>query len=340
MSYGFEEWYSSEQRKLSIHIDSNQTLISQTASSIEEGLRLHDDKKVLNHNYKVMKKLDNALQDINFADEIEKLQEAQKKLNKLELLNEYSSLGEVPTFDPITISIPSYDSIITAISNKVDDKVNLDSIDKEKIYKIDAGAFTVFKGHLTDKQWQTFTHYFNYEIADEFCEITVNYDAFKLLLLNDPMALDEVWGYFDEIGIEGIHRLDDVQKLPSGWETAGKYIAVGSYVIDFHTFTDGIVNNDWGKVCSVPASWGGSAITGAIIGSIEVFTPVKWIEIILIIFGGVGAGKAGNTACNNIQEEATKYNDDIRLHLDEGDSLLEARVKAMGNYIKYPEGTL
>ncbi len=113
MSSGFEEWYKSEQRKLSIHIDSNQTLISQTASSVEEGLRLHDDKKVLNYNYKVMKKLDNALQDINFDDEIAKLQEVHKKLNKLELLNEYSSLDEVLSFDPITTSILNLDSIVS-----------------------------------------------------------------------------------------------------------------------------------------------------------------------------------------------------------------------------------
>lgn len=71
------------------------------------------------------------------------------------------------------------------------------------------------------------------------------------------------------MGIEGIHRLDDVQKLPSGWE----------------------------EYCS-------------------------------------------RVICNNFQEEATKYNDDIRLHLEEGDSLLEARIKVMGNYVKYPEGML
>lgn len=119
MSYGFERWYSSEQRKINIHIDNNQTLIPQTTSSIEKGLRIHDDKKVLHHNYKVMQKLDNALQDINFDDEIEKLQEVHKKLNKLELLNEYRTLAEVPTFDPISTSISNLDAIVSIISKKI-----------------------------------------------------------------------------------------------------------------------------------------------------------------------------------------------------------------------------
>lgn len=104
MSYDFEDWYNKEQNKLSIHIDSNKTLISQTASSIEEGLRLHDDKKVLNHNYNVIKKLDNKLQDINFDREIESLVELQTGLNKLELLNEYVGVQSFNGFDAISIS--------------------------------------------------------------------------------------------------------------------------------------------------------------------------------------------------------------------------------------------
>ncbi len=132
MSYGFEDWYNKEQNKLSIHIDSNKTLISQTASSIEEGLRLHDDKKVLNHNYNVIKKLDNRLQDIKFDREIEEFEEMKKKLNKLELLNEYSSLGEVPSFNLITTIISDFDSIVSTISKKISTKINLDTVDRKK----------------------------------------------------------------------------------------------------------------------------------------------------------------------------------------------------------------
>lgn len=107
MSYGFEEWYKSQQNKISIHIDSNQRLISQTASSIEEGLRLHDDKKVLNHNYNVIKKLDNALQNIKFDAEIEELQNVQRNLNKLSLLNEYNNLMPFSGFNVVNTAIHS-----------------------------------------------------------------------------------------------------------------------------------------------------------------------------------------------------------------------------------------
>lgn len=107
MSYGFEDWYKSQENKISIHIDSNQRLISQTASSIEEGLRLHDDKKVLNHNYKVIKMLDNTLQNIKFDAEIEMLQGIQKKLNKLSLLNEYNNLVPFSGFNVVNTAIHS-----------------------------------------------------------------------------------------------------------------------------------------------------------------------------------------------------------------------------------------
>ncbi len=163
---------------------------------------------------------------------------------------------------------------------------------------MDAAAFTVFKAYLTDKQWQTFPQYFDYELVDEICEVTINYDAFELLLLNNPKALDDIWEFFGEVGIEGIHKIKDIQKLAPSWETAGKYIAIGSYVIDVHTFTSGVVKNDWGKMCSVPASWAGSTVTGVIIGSIEILTPAKWMEVILMILGGAGAGKGGKSICN------------------------------------------
>lgn len=104
MSCGFEDWYNSEQNKLSIHIDSNKTLISQTSSSIEERLRLHDDKKVLNHNYNVIKNLDNKLKNINFNKEIEELHELQTGLNKLELLNEYVGVQSFNGFDSLFIA--------------------------------------------------------------------------------------------------------------------------------------------------------------------------------------------------------------------------------------------
>ncbi len=177
MSAGFEDWYSSEQRKLSIHIDSNQTLISQTTSSIEEGLRLHDDKKVLNHNYKVMQKLDNALQDINFDVEIEKLQEVQKKLNKLELLNEYSSLPEVPTFDPISTSIPSYDVIVSTISKEIKSSTH------ERIGKIIRGNKLNFE-----------------EFSDLFASLCINYDGKRFKLTSDVYGVKEAINNLRDLG--------------------------------------------------------------------------------------------------------------------------------------------
>lgn len=328
MSYSFEDWYNSEKNKLDIRIDSNKTLVSQTTSSYFEGTKLPDDRKVLNHNYKVMKKLDNVLQDIKFENEIEELQSIHKKLNKLELLNEYIVLDEVPNFEPITVSIPSVESIVSQIAKIDSETSSLEALDKRRIYKINANTFSVFKGYLTDKQWEVFTQYFNYEIVDEFCEITVNYDAFEILLLTDPKALDEVWEYFDEVGIDGIHKLDDVQKLPQGWETASKYITIGSYVVDTYTLADGIKNNDWGQVCSVPAGWGGAYAFGEIAA---VISPYKWFIAIVSILGGMSGSKAGSDICNQIQEETS----DIELHLNEGDTLFEAKIKAYRDANEY-----
>lgn len=162
MSYGFEDWYNSQQSKLSIHIDSNETLISQTASSIEEGLRLHDDKKVLNHNYNVIKKLDNKLQNIDFDKEIEELQNVQKKLNKLDFLNEYPNLSCFNGFSTLNITLDS--KSITSFLSETN----------------------------TDFSFEDF--------ADLFASLSINYDGKRFKITSDVYGVKNAFIRLQELG--------------------------------------------------------------------------------------------------------------------------------------------
>ncbi|WOO89870.1 hypothetical protein R2F61_03945 [Mollicutes bacterium LVI A0078] len=243
--------------------------LDNTEQIFEDGIleeaKQQDDEKVFRHNRTIMQGLELKLREAisnDFVEQLDNIDNIKEKLEGLFVLDEISDIRDIIVENVKTGKLDyTTDGTIKLTGVDIDNKLR-EEAEKELIENLanvlsfPRDAYGVFIENMTEKQVNTFYEYFDVEFADDIVDVKLKYDKFELLLENNPQLLDDIWGYFDEVGVEGIYEFTEIEKLPKGWQETSRYISIGGKVIDTVVLIDGINEKDWSQVGGVLGGWG------------------------------------------------------------------------------------
>lgn len=295
MIFELSDTYTSWESRTTLKLDNPDANLLDSYEEIKQ----RDDEKVFRHNRDIMRGIDNKLKNIigvGISGKIDNIDEIKEELERLSIIDEIEyirdlfidniklgSINEVSS-DLNYITASGVDKYLTDVAEK--DLINIVS----KAYKVPKNSYDIFIAAMTDRQVEIFSEFFNVEQADEIVEVSIKYEKFEELLITNPKAIDEMWEFFDSVGVEGIYEYSEIEKLPKGWNETGRYLNIGGRIIDTVVFVDGVKSQDWSQVGGVLGGWGTELFIWACIP-----LPGNRVEAaFILLFSGYFGSKVGS----------------------------------------------